>query len=662
PADAVWGLGERAAPLDRRRSGGARGEQGHAGAVLTAPDGPAARAGGTGEGDRAAAPAVTYRFWNRDPGGAYNPGTDPIYITMPVYLVAGDAGCHLVFHDTSFDGSITLGSDAVVRFDGGPCRTYLIAGTPESIVTRFTELTGRPPMPPRWAFGYQHSRWAWNTLAEARRVVEGFRERKLPLGVLHLDIDHMRGYRTLTIDERTFPRLKDFSDDLHAHGTRLVAIVDPGVKTDPRFRLYAEGRKEGVFCALPDDRELHGVVWPGRSAFTDYTSPDAREWWGRQYGGDLSRGIDGFWHDMNEPSCFTAWGSPSFPLCVRHDLEGRGGDHREAHNVYGMLMNRAGYEGLRKLRPDARPFIVTRSGWVGMQRWSWSWTGDTDTTWGALAVTPASVMGLGLCGMPYTGPDIGGFADTPSAELYARWFELASFLPFFRTHRSIHLPDREPWCFGDEVLSAARAAMEARVRLLPYWYTLAWEASRTGLPLVRPIAWAEPGRRDLRAVDDEMLVGRDLLVAPVLSEGATERPVVFPKGTWYRIGTDEVFSGKATVPAPLTAIPVFARAGAIVPTEDEAGLVLHAYAGAGTDGASHAGADGAPCDGVLYSDADDGFGPHRVDRFRIAGSALTWSSEGDFPWPYSRVSLVLHAFHGARVMNVEGAPVPIDIR
>ena len=629
--DAVYGLGLRAAPLDRRAGNG----DGDGGAV----------------GDGRAQSGVTYRFWNEDPNGAYGPGKDPIYITMPVYLVAGDAGCHLVFHDTTFDGSITLDANVSTRFAGGPCRTYVIAGTPASILGRFTELTGRPPLPPRWAFGYQHSRWGFKTLAEARRVVQGFRERNLPLGVLHLDIDHMRGFRTLTTDETAFPDLKSFSDELHAGGTKLVAIVDPGIKTDPDFPLYAEGKREGMFCALPDGREFHGVVWPGWSAFTDYTSPRARAWWGRQYVGELSRGVDGFWHDMNEPPSFTAWGPSTLPLCVRHDLEGRGGDHREAHNVYGMLMNRAGYEGLRQLRPDMRPFIVSRSGWVGMQRWSWSWTGDTDTTWGALAMTPSSAIGLGLCGMPYTGPDVGGFAGAPSAELFVRWFQLSAFLPFFRTHRALRLPDREPWCFGDEALAAVRAVLDTRLRLLLYWYTLAWEASKDGAPLVRPLSWEDPGRRDLRAVGDEMLIGRDLLVAPVMTEGARERTVLFPRGTWYRLGTEETFTDRATLPVPLTTIPVFARGGGVVPMEEKDGLVLHAYAGA----------DDASCDGVLYSDAGDGFGPHRVDRFVISGGHLAWKSEVGYPWPYSRVSLVLHGFANRKV-TAEDAPVRVEVR
>jgi alpha-glucosidase len=631
--ECVYGLGTRAAPLNRRRAGFNPTREGAAGAV--------------------------YRFWNRDPGGAYGPGDDPLYICMPAYLSVNDAGSLLVFHDTTFDGALALASGAEVSFTGGPCRSYIAAGTPESILRRFTELTGRPPLPPRWALGYQHSRWAFETLAEARRVFHGFRERGLPLSVLHLDIDHMNGYRTLTTDPKRFGGLPDFAAELHAAGVRLVAMVDPGVKIDKAFPLYAEGKREGVFCSLPDGSPFRGVVWPGHSVFTDYTSPKARAWWGRQYAGELSRGVDGFWHDMNEPASFSAWGPSTFPLCVRHDMDGRGGDHREAHNVYGMLMNRAGWEGLRTLRPLSRPFIVSRSGWVGMQRWSWSWTGDTDTTWGALAMTLASAIGLGLCGMPYTGPDIGGFAGTPSPELFVRWFQAASFLPFFRTHRAVGLPDREPWSFGEEALAAVRSCMETRVRLMPFWYTLAWQASMSGLPLVRPLFWSEPERHDLRSIDDELLLGNDLLGAPVLTEGAVARTVVLPRGAWYPLAGGAVLHGPGphVVPAPLSVSPAFARGGSIIPMQGADEIVLHAFAPA----------DGGPCDGVLYTDEGDGYGGCRVDRFRISPAVpghadFTWTSEGEFPWKQTELTVVLHGFDGAKVAATGTTPAAVAFR
>jgi len=624
--ECLYGLGGRAAPINRARGGKA---------------------------------TASYRFWNRDPGGAYGPGDDPLYICMPVYLSLRDEDCLLVFHDTSFDGTITIDNGIDVAFAGGPRRTYLISGTPRTVITRFTELTGRPPIPPRWALGYQHSRWGFATETEVRRVIQGFRDNDLPLGVLHLDIEHMRGFRTLTTDPTAFPTLAELSEELHRDGIRLVVIVDPGVKKDRRFDLYAEGLERKAFCTLPDGTVFEGIVWPGPSVFVDYTDPAARKWWGTRYQGEISRGVDGFWHDMNEPACFTASGSPTFPLSVRHALEGRGGDHREAHNVFGMLMNRAGFEGLAAERPDRRPFIVTRSGWVGMQRYSWSWTGDVQTSWEALRMTPAMALGLGLCGLPYTGSDIGGFSGVPSPELYARWFQLGSFMPFFRTHCAINLSPREPWTFGPRVLGIVKACMEQRLRLLPYWYTLTWEAATTGLPLLRPLFWSEPARVDLREVDDAFLVGDDLLVAPVLEEGAVNRSVILPRGTWYPLDGEALEGGPTpvTLSAPLEVLPVLARGGSIIPMREGRALVLHAFAPHG----------GESCAGILYSDEGEGFGPRRVDTFILSPAegekppAFTWTTTGEYAFPYAEVTIIPHGFRDTRITIGGKLPVKVSI-
>jgi alpha-glucosidase len=600
----------------------------------------------------------SYRFWNRDAGGKYGPGDDPLYLCLPVYLTLGSSGACLAFYDNPWDGRLELGERAEITFAGGPARWYLAAGGPARMLELYTALTGRVPLPPRWALGYQQSQWGYRTQAEMRRIAEEFRRRDLPLSALYLDADYLRGYRTLTPDLRRYPALPAWAGELRERGVHLVASVNPGIKRERRFDLYAEALRLGLFCRRPDGQPMPGVCWPGWAAWVDFTDPRAREWWGRQYDRLLDLGIDGFWHDMNEPAVFSAAGDPSLPLCTRHALEGRGGDHREAHNQYGLGMNRAAFEALRARQPQRRPFILSRSGWAGGQRYAWTWTGDMRTGWDNLRQTLATVLGLGLSGFPFAGPDVGGFSgEAPSTELFIRWFQLASFLPFFRTHSAWYLPRREPWEFGPEAEALLRKALQLRYRLLPYWYTLAWQACRSGAPPVRPLCWADPGSAELRAADDAFLLGDALLVAPVFEAGATRRRVRLPPGRWYELesGGHHAGPGLVELDAPLERIPVLARSGSVLPAERLApgrrALELLLFR------PDEKGAVG----GLLYSDAGDGYGPHRLERFGVArtseGWSLSWTGEGDYPWPYDELSLELRGFVAPRV-RAGGAEVP----
>ncbi|MFI2077880.1 glycoside hydrolase family 31 protein [Streptomyces triculaminicus] len=591
-----------------------------------------------GLGGRSAGPRLrdgSYRLWNTDPG-AFEPGEDPLYITMPVQLVVADAGTHLVFHDNTWDGRVTLwegeegagsGHDrpgrCEIRMDGGPLRYWVLVGTPARVLHGWAALTGAAALPPSWALGYQHARWGFGSEREVRRVAEGYLERGLPLSALHLDIDHYRGHRVFTVDRERFPDLPGMAADLRERGVRLVSIVDPAVKAEPGLAVYDEGVAEDAFVKDARGRLVRGEVWPGEAVFPDFTDPGVRRWWGGLYQERLAQGFAGFWHDMNEPVSFAAFGDPTLPRSSRHALEGRSGDHREAHNVYGLTMARAGYEGLRALRPDERPFLFSRSGWAGMQRYGGTWSGDVATGWPGLRASLALVLGLGLCGVPYSGPDIGGFTGFPSPELFLRWFQLGAYLPLFRTHAAMTAGRREPWEFGAEVLEHAGAAMRERTRLLPYFVTLAHLAQRTGAPYVRPVWWRSPEDRALRDCEDEFLLGDALLVAPVLEAGADRRAVRLPRGRWYDTATGQAHEGPGQVllDAPPSRIPVLARAGSVVPVAGEDGRVeLDVWAPA-------AGRTGG---GVLITDAGAGWGRPEVVRFttRARGGVVTVEQEG----------------------------------
>ncbi|MFF4546515.1 glycoside hydrolase family 31 protein [Streptomyces sp. NPDC001435] len=579
----------------------------------------------------------TYRLWNTDPGHAFGPGDDPLYITMPVQLVVADAATHLVFHDSSWDGTVTLregeegagsGHDRAgrceLRMEGGPLRCWVIVGTPARVLHAWASLTGAPALPPEWALGHHHARWGFGSEDEVRRIVAGYRERGLPLDAVHLDIDHYDAHQVFTVDQEHFPKLPGLAEELRRDGVRLVSIVDPAVKAAPGNAVYDSGKAVDAFVRDASGRTVRGVVWPGESVYPDFTHARVRKWWGGLYEERLAQGFAGFWHDMNEPTSFTAFGESTLPRSARHSLEGRGGDHREAHNVYALCMARAGYEGLRELTPQQRPFLFSRSGWAGMQRYGGTWSGDVATGWPGLRASLSLVMGLGLCGVPYSGPDVGGFDGSPSPELFLRWFQLGAYLPLFRTHASLRAGRREPWEFGAEVLEHARVALVERRRLLPYFMTLAHLARRTGAPYVRPLWWGAPEDRALRDCEDAFLLGDCLLVAPVLDPGADRRAVQLPRGRWYDTATGRVHEGpgQVLVDAPLSRIPVLARAGAVLPVRGGDGaLELEVWAPA----------RGRTGGGLVVPDAGDGWDEPEVERYvtRWEGRRVVVTREGE---------------------------------
>ncbi|MCH0555135.1 glycoside hydrolase family 31 protein [Streptomyces sp. MUM 16J] len=602
-----------------------------------------------GLGGRASGPRLrdgTYRLWNTDPGRAFGPGEDPLYLTMPVQLVVADAGTHLVFHDNTWDGAVVLregvegagsGHDraghCAVRMDGGPLRCWVMVGTPARVLHLWASLTGAPALPPAWALGHHHARWGFGSEQEVRRIIAGYQERGLPLDAVHLDIDHYDDHQVFTVDQERFPKLPLLAEELRREGVRLVSIVDPAVRATPGNAVYDSGSAVDAFVRDASGRTVRGVVWAGESVFPDFTHARVRKWWGGLYEERLEQGFAGFWHDMNEPTSFNAFGESTLPRSARHALEGRGGDHREAHNVYGLCMARAGYEGVRELSPQERPFLFSRSGWAGMQRYGGTWSGDVATGWPGLRASLSLVLGLGLCGVPYSGPDVGGFDGSPTPELYLRWFQLGSYLPLFRTHASLRAGRREPWEFGAEVLEHARAALLERRRLLPYFVTLAQLARRTGAPYVRPLWWGAPEDRALRDCEDAFLLGDGLLVAPVLDPGADRRAVQLPRGRWYDTVTEEAYEGPAQVllDAPLSRTPVLARGGAVIPVRGaRGGLELEVWAPA----------RGRTGGGLVVADAGDGWEEPEIERFvaRRQGRRVVVTREreggpGESPYP-----------------------------
>jgi alpha-glucosidase len=544
-----------------------------------------------------------FSFWNTDAFG-WQESTDPLYKTIPFFMGLRAGRAYGVFFDNAYRSSFDFGLETanVLSFgaDGGDLDYYFLAGpAPKAVVTEFSALTGRAPLPPLWALGYQQCRWSYTPESRVRELARAFREKKIPADALYLDIDYQDRLRPFTVDRSSFPAFAGMIRDLRAEGFHTILITDLHIAHAPNqgYQPYDSGVKRDVFIKNPDGSLYVGPVWPGDSVFPDFTLSRVREWWGGLYKEFVGLGAAGFWNDMNEPAVFNA--SKTMPLNVLHRLDdGRVVDHRAVHNVLGMLNARATYEGVRRLRPDERPFVLTRAAYAGAQRWAASWTGDNSPTWNHLALSTPMLLSLGLSGYGLVGDDIGGFAGSSPPELLTRWLELGAFNPVFRGHAQKGTRDREPWVDGPEQEAIRRRAIERRYELMPYVYTAAEEMSRTGVPMMRPLFLEYPNAPELLGDDRDFLFGGDLLVAPAFSEKPQEETVTLPPGRWYEDRSSTVRESSVTLRPALDVLPVFVRAGAIVPEQavvqnaDEAPqgpLQLRVY-------------PGPDCRGALYQD------------------------------------------------------------
>jgi alpha-glucosidase len=588
-----------------------------------------------------------FLLWNTDPLGPHDDKTWAMYAAIPFFLS--------VREQPPLTYGIFLDSPALTEFDLGAAQPdrltfgvgagegaltyYFFAGTGEealqTILARYTRLTGRMPLPPRWALGNHQCRWSYYPDSWVRKLAREFRARQIPCDALWLDIDYMDGYRDFTWHPQRFPDPQGLIADLHEQGFRVVTILDPGVKQDPTYAVYQEGVRQGYFCALPDGQVFHGPVWPGMAAFPDFSRPDVRRWWGDLHTALLDVGVDGIWNDMNEPSLTSQlapelnipWGS-TLPPQARHGPETGALPHLAFHNAYGSMMARAAREGLERLRPDERPFVLTRSAYAGVQRYAALWTGDNSSMWEHLRLAIPMCLNIGLSGVGFVGVDVGGFWGSGNAELLTRWTQLGALLPFCRNHSSAHTIHQEPWAFGEPYESINRRYLELRYRLLPYLTTLFYEAATTGAPIMRPLLWHALNDQSAWEIEDEFLLGRDLLAAPVYEPGASTRRLYLPAGEWAYFWSGERFHGPAWVEvrAPLDELPLFVRAGAFLPlgpvmqhTGERASdpLTLALYVPM-TDGA-----------GVSTLYEDDGLSnEYRNGAFCLTRSGFAWQVSG----------------------------------
>jgi alpha-glucosidase len=534
PDEQYFGLGEKAGPLDRR---------GH-----------------------------TYSMWNTDVYG-WGPNTDPLYEDIPFFIGLRHGRAYGIFFDNTYRSTFDFGVEDLHRYafgaDGGEMNYYFFWGPdPKTVLSRYTELVGRTPLPPMWAIGYHQCRYSYYPDKVVRFIADNFRIRHIPCDAIFLDIHYMDGYRIFTWDKSRFPDPAGLTSYLHHEGFHVVTIIDPGVKVDPNYWVYQQGMAGDDFAKLPDGKPFVGKVWPGDAMFPDFTGGRVRDWWASLFQGLIGDGVDGIWNDMNEPSVFNV-ASKTMPDDVMFNDNGLNSPETKIHNVYGMQMSRATREGLLKAKPNERPLVITRATYAGGQRYSAVWTGDNSSTWEHLGLSVPEIMGMGLSGIALAGADIGGFAGggaTP--ELYTRWLETGIFYPYCRTHVEYGAPSQEPWSYGNRLEAINRHSIDLRYQLLPYLYNAYYETSQTGLPVMRALLLDYPDDPVAVSQNDEFLFGDDLLVAPVIKSRQFSRAVYLPKGEWYSLKTGRRTTGPAKVEedTPLGHIPVFVRGGAILPT------------------------------------------------------------------------------------------------
>lgn len=511
-------------------------------------------------------------MWNSDIP-AYKADTDPLYESVPFFYGVRNGKAYGIFFDNSYWSSFDMGKEFPDRYSfgatGGELNYYFFYGpSPKKVLTRYTDLVGRMPLPPRWSLGYQQCRWSYYPESRVRKLAGDFRSKKIPADVIYLDIDYMEGYRIFTFSQKNFPQPKKMIDDLAKDGFKIVVIVDPGIKADSSYHAFQSGIKQDVFLKYPNKKLFIGKVWPGDCAFPDFSNPVARAWWGENFNVLVDAGVRGFWNDMNEPSVFDV-PTKTVDLQVIHNDNNLMTSHAKNHNTYGMQMTQATYEGVRKLRPTERPFVLTRASYAGGQRYSAAWTGDNVASWEHLELALPMLLNLSISGQPFVGSDIGGFIGSPDGELFARWLQLGVFLPLMRAHTVINSADQEPWSYGATFEAINRKTIEFRYQLLPYIYSIMYQASVTGIPAMRPLVLEYPDDESYAWNGTEFLFGDDILVAPVLWRGETKRELRLPKGEWHDYWTNERYEGgkNVTVNAPVDRIPMFVKAGAIIPSQ-----------------------------------------------------------------------------------------------
>lgn len=495
------------------------------------------------------------------------------YKTIPFYIALKEEATYGIFFDNSFRSYFDMGKERGDRIFfgaiGGQIQYYFIPGENiKEVVKNYTALTGRMEMPPLWSLGYQQCRFSYFSQEEVRELVKTFEEKDIPLDVVYLDIDYMDGFRVMTFKTPNFDDAAGLISDLKEKGIRTITIIDPGVKVDEEYDVFKRGKEGNHFTKKLDGEIFIGAVWPGDSAFPDFSNKDCREWWKSELKKFISEhGMDGIWNDMNEPCVFNNDHKTMLETCL-HNSDNGVIEHKEFHNRYGFEMSRCSKEAQEELHPNERGFSMTRATYAGGQRYSSVWTGDNMSLWSQMRMSISMNANLGISGFSFVGNDVSGFGLDSSEELFIRWMEMGPFIPIFRNHSNMYTRRQEPWAFGPRAEKIAKKSIELRYELLPYIYDLYYISHKEGLPIFRPMIMEYEKDMNLLNMREQFMLGENMIVAPVLYEGERSKTVYLPKGSWFNYFTMEKLQGGKwyKLPCELDEILVFVKEGSIIPT------------------------------------------------------------------------------------------------
>ncbi len=609
-----------------------------------------------------------YTNWNTD-AFRYTGETDPLYASIPFYIGIHHGMNYGIFFDNSYQTDFNFGASnrrfSSFSAQGGELNYYFIFQPRVADILRaYTDLTGRMPLPPLWSLGYQQNRWSYYPESEVMRIAQTLREKKIPADGITLDIHYMDGYRVFSWDKQAFPDPKAMTARLAKLGFKTTVIVDPGIKIDAGYATYTRGLQQDVFLRYADGTHYSGEVWPGWVVFPDFTRAATRSWWQAEVASYAKQGVAGIWNDMNEIS---TWGQ-KMPNNILFDYDGQLTTHKQGRNVYALEMARSSHEGMKQASGE-RPFILSRSGYAGLQRYAAIWTGDNTADEEHMLLGVRLLNSLGLSGMPFTGMDIGGFTGTPTAGLYARWMQIGAFTPYFRNHAASDSRSSEPWTYGEDVLNISRNYINLRYRLLPYLYSSFHQAASSGLPVMRSLAidYTHDAQVYSRHYQNQYMFGDAFLIAPFTSNKEFGR-LYLPEGEWYDLYSDKREPGKQTktLELRLDRLPVYVKAGSIIPMQSqvqstaeqpEDSLFIHVYNGTQSSSTSYYEDDGhsyAYQNGDFYQRQMHFVPEHREIQFA--------ASLGKHASKFRKLEILLHGFNDVRSIAFNGKTIDLETR